>query len=167
MRITRQASPYERALLPARPRLGRAFFAFRRKIRTYGETATSRVTGGIRTHMDQVHSLALYRIELRPQRRRQESNLHPTEVAAPRLTTRPRRQRKKHAGQGSNLSLPVLETGVPPLELPACGYRANTKMRREGFEPPSCPEDIQGYSLVQSTTLPPARELSRGKPPAK
>ena len=36
----------------------------------------------------------------------------------------------KHAGQGSNLSLPVLETGVPPLEHPA-----RDQVRRTGLEP--------------------------------
>ena len=31
------------------------------------------------------------------------------------------------------------------------------KMRREGFEPPVSHEGLQGYSLMQSTALPPAR----------
>ena len=37
----------------------------------------------------------------------------------------------------------------------------NEPVRREGFEPPLCPWGFQGYSLVQSTALPPARGHSK------
>ena len=49
--------------------------------------------------------------------------------------------RIKCAGQGSNLPLPDLEAGVPPLELPA--HHGNS-MRREGLEPPCISKERAG-----------------------
>ena len=104
-----------------------------------------------------IHSPALWPVELQPPcwltRPRQGSNLRLRGLQPRAFPLGDVVENAKHAGQGSNLSLPVLETGVPPLELPACVAR----VRREGFEPPSSPWGFQGYSLMQSTALPPAR----------
>ncbi len=65
------------------------------------------------------------------------------------------RERKKHAGQGSNLSLPDLESGAPPLGLPArkhCGHGPVLchAMRREGLEP----SKAMGRRLYRPLRLP-------------
>ena len=105
------------------------------------------MTGETRTHNDRGHNPALLPVELRPQRRRLESNQHWGLAPFRALQTRalplghvvgratavyPRIARAHameppapplhlvmHAAQGSNLSLPALEAGVPPLELAA------------------------------------------------
>lgn len=50
------------------------------------------------------------------------------------------------AAQGSNLPLPDLESGVPPLELPA----HYSEVRREGLEPPQA----YGQRLYRPPQLP-------------
>ena len=64
----------------------------------------------------------------------------------------------QHAGQGSNLSFPVLETSAAPLRLPACVIG----MRREGLEPPRAQKDHQLYRLMQSPLC--HLRIVRGKP---
>ena len=81
--------------------------------------------------------------------------------SSPRLSMRPPRLRseqfvKKHAGQGSNLPLPDLESGVPPLELPAY------PMRREGVEPPFALGAVR-VTAGCITVLPPTRTSQRGR----
>ena len=72
-----------------------------------------------------------------------------TGFADPRLTARPRRQsHPQHAGQGSNLPLPDLEAGAPPLGLPA--YQSTVTVHREGIEPPSGPWGHRLYRPAHS-----------------
>jgi hypothetical protein len=52
------------------------------------------------------------------QRAWQESNLRRRELQSRASPLGHMLNNFQRAGQGSNLSLPVLETGVPPLELP-------------------------------------------------
>ncbi len=91
------------------------------------------MTGEIRTHNHRGHIPALCPVELRPQRPRQESNLcvglcrpAPGRSVTWSILRAPDAlhawyfvSTSKHAVQGSNLPLPDLEAGVPPLELPA------------------------------------------------
>jgi hypothetical protein len=66
----------------------------------------------------------------------------------------------QHAVQGSNLPLPGLEAGVPPLELTA--YRAHS-VRREGVEPPMA-RRARGVTARCTTVMRPTREKShRGR----
>jgi hypothetical protein len=76
----------------------------------------NQVTGETCTHNDRGHNPALCLLELRPQRRWLDLNQRKRELQSRAL---PLGHIVKHAAQGSNLPFPALETGAPPLALPA------------------------------------------------
>ena len=111
-----------------------------------------------------IHSPALWPVELQPpsktsrqQRRMQEDDGRNRTCVSGGCSSAPLPLGHvvvghQHAGQGSNLSLPDLEAGAPPLGLPA----REVDMRREGFEPPFA----TGAARVTAwciAALPPAR----------
>ena len=70
--------------------------------------------------------------------------------SAPRRSATSSHLKMQHAGQGSNLSLPVLETGVPPLELPAHGRCLLADNAQGGTRTPVGRQGHQLYRLMQS-----------------